>query len=272
MEYGETMAYFPFFVDIKNMRCLVVGGGKVALRKIQRLTPFGVKLRVCAPDIMEEISEAENTEILRREFMEEDLDTADLVVSATGSAALGEEIYRLCMERKIPVNTVDDPKKCSFIFPSLVTREDVTVGISTGGKSPVYAKYIRRTLEKILDERRQSIFEILSDCRPKVMEMFAEESRRADAMNALLEFCLLSEERPQGEEINLFLEELCKKYEDQNRQPQEQTGNGSDLHGGRCAEKNVPGYRDRDRADSYPGRQDAEQITFADRRKGRFCK
>lgn len=230
------MAYFPFFADIKDMRCLVIGGGKVALRKIQRLAPFGVKIKVCAPDITEEISEAENIEILRREFMEEDLDTAELVVSATGNTALSEEIYRLCMERKIPVNTVDDPKKCSFIFPALVTRDDVTVGISTGGKSPVFAKYIRRTLEKILDERRQSMFEILSVCRPKVMEMFSQESRRADAMNALLEFCLLSEESPQGEEINLFLEELCKKYEDKDRQPQEQACNGADLHGGRCAE------------------------------------
>ena len=109
------MAYFPFYIDIENKKILVVGGGTVALRKIEKLMPFSPDITVVAPKICDEIK-ALNVKIIDRKFCDSDLDGAFCVVSATDDESLNGRIFQLCNEKNILVNTVDDKEKCGFIF------------------------------------------------------------------------------------------------------------------------------------------------------------
>ncbi|MEI3140615.1 MAG: bifunctional precorrin-2 dehydrogenase/sirohydrochlorin ferrochelatase [Lawsonibacter sp.] len=110
------MAYFPFFVDLEGQRGLIVGGGTVALRKAEKLLPYGPALTVVAPEPVSELA-ALPVELTRREFQPEDLDRADFVIAATDNEEENHRISALCQGRKIPVNVVDDKEACSFLFP-----------------------------------------------------------------------------------------------------------------------------------------------------------
>lgn len=184
------MGYFPFFVDIENLSCLIIGGGKVALRKIEKLSPFGVKIKVVSIEVCKEISDNQKIEIIRRKFAPSDLDGADFVISATGDENANNEIFRLCKERKIPVNTVDDKEKCTFLFPSLICSNDITVGISTGGKSPLFAKYFRERIEQLLDETNLEAVSILGKYRPLIKEKIPTQQKRQAVQEKLLEMLL----------------------------------------------------------------------------------
>lgn len=119
------MSYFPFFREIEGEKCLVIGGGKVAARKISRLKGFGVKIKVVAPSIVSDIEAVvqacDNISVERRIFTPQDIENADFVIAAAGEEA-DKEAARLCKEKGIPVNVVDNQELCDFIFPSLVQK------------------------------------------------------------------------------------------------------------------------------------------------------
>ena len=146
------MGYFPFFVDVENQNCLVVGGGVVALRKIEKLLPFNPNIAVVSPKVHKEILSIKNINIIKRIFDFNDLKEKSFVITATDDKVLNKEIYNSCEENNIPVNTVDDKDNCSFIFPALARNNGVTVAISTSGKSPIYAKYLRKKIENLIQD------------------------------------------------------------------------------------------------------------------------
>ncbi|MCC8042333.1 MAG: bifunctional precorrin-2 dehydrogenase/sirohydrochlorin ferrochelatase [Oscillospiraceae bacterium] len=203
------MGYFPFFADITDKLCLVVGGGRVALRKIQRIKPFGARITVVSPLICAEIREIKEVEIRERAFIASDLDNVDFVVSATGVKTVGEEIFRLCIEKNTPVNTVDDKEKCTFIFPSLITEGDITLGISTGGKSPLFAKYLKEIIQPLINEDNLALLKILEEKRPLIMQKIQSADMRKAVQERLLEM-LISTDKPNMEAINLMIEEYVK--------------------------------------------------------------
>lgn len=129
------MAYFPFFVDLEGQRGLIVGGGTVALRKAEKLLPYGPALTVVAPEPVSELA-ALPVELTRREFQPEDLDRADFVIAATDNEEENYRISALCQGRKIPVNVVDDKEACSFLFPALVRRGNPVRGCLHRGQQP----------------------------------------------------------------------------------------------------------------------------------------
>lgn len=202
------MGYFPFFVDIKDKRCVVVGGGNVALRKVEKLLPFEPDIAVIAPTVCSELKSINGIEIAEREFLDSDIDSAFMVISATDNAALNAHIFSICRERKIPVNTVDDLEKCGFIFPALVHKNNITVGITTSGKSPLYARFLREQTEEMLSERSLEIMEIMGKYRPVIKEKFDTEEKRKNAAEAVLKLCVTGGELPSDETINALLEEL----------------------------------------------------------------
>ncbi|WP_410070079.1 precorrin-2 dehydrogenase/sirohydrochlorin ferrochelatase family protein, partial [Anaerostipes sp.] len=114
------MAYFPMFVQLKNKKCLVIGGGRIALRKIEVLKDFEADVTVIAPEMIPQIRQIDKIRRIFRTFMEEDFKEAELVVAATNDPKVNSEISKICMQRKIPVNAVDQKEDCSFIFPSYV--------------------------------------------------------------------------------------------------------------------------------------------------------
>lgn len=186
------MGYFPFFVDVENQNCLVVGGGVVALRKIEKLLPFNPNITVVSPKVHKEILSIKNINIIKRKFDFNDLKEKSFVITATDDKTLNKEIYNSCEENNIPVNTVDDKDNCSFIFPALARNNGVTVAISTSGKSPLYAKYLRKKIENLIQDS-ESIVDNLSKYREKIKNEISLEENRKVAFEKLLEYSLSNE-------------------------------------------------------------------------------
>ena len=145
------MGWFPFFIQLEGARGLLVGGGRVALRKAEKLLPFGAQLTVVAPCICPPLAALPGLTLCRRAFADSDLSPApDFVIAATGDRALDRRIAALCRSRRILVNVVDDPAACGFYFPALVQRGRLCIGISTGGASPTAAAWLRQKIEALL--------------------------------------------------------------------------------------------------------------------------
>ena len=140
------MGYFPFFIDIENKNCLIVGGGEVALRKIKKLIPYRPDIYVVAKSICEEISNINYPRLFihKREFLDEDIKNQFFVIAATDDFSLNHRIAELCRSKKLLVNVVDSKDDCGFIFPSLFKRGNLSVGISSSGISPDLSVYYRK--------------------------------------------------------------------------------------------------------------------------------
>lgn len=202
------MPYFPFFVDITGKRCLIVGGGRIALHKIRKLLPFAPEIHVVSPEICAEISGIPGLHTERRGFLPGDLDGAFFVIAATDRPEINSEISRLCRERNIPCNAVDSPADCSFYFPALAQQGDITVGVSTSGKSPLIAAEIRREAEKLLTPELAEICALMGEIRPAVRERFPQEKQRAEIMAAALKYCTERGKAPEYAELLEFINGL----------------------------------------------------------------
>lgn len=184
------MAYFPMFQDLEEKEITIFGGGTVALRKAEKLLPFGPKITVIAPEILPEF-DALPLRQLRRGFRPEDI-TSGLfcVIAASNDRGVNRQIYECCAARNIPVNTVDDPALCTFLFPSLVKRGPLTVGISTSGSSPTAAIWIRENLQALLPENTEEILLWLRDQRELVKASVPTEKQRVACQRKLFAACM----------------------------------------------------------------------------------
>lgn len=202
------MPYFPFFVDIEGRRCLIVGGGRIALHKIKKLLPFSPEIRVVSPEICGEISRIPGLILEQREFKPGDLDGAFFVIAATDRPEVNSEVSRLCRERGILCNAVDSPADCSFYFPALAQRGDITVGVSTSGKSPLIAAKLRSEAEELLTSELAEICALMGELRPEVRERFPQEKQRAEVMTASLKYCTERGTVPDLPELLEFIDRL----------------------------------------------------------------
>ena len=202
------MAFFPFFIDLAGKKILIVGGGRVALRKAEKLLPFGADIAAVSPVFCDGLPALGTVSLYCREFRDSDIDGAFAVIAATDDRALNTHIYRICTERNILVNTVDTPEDCGFYFPALVQSGNVTCGISTGGESPIFARYLKEKAAGMLDEKTLAAGEILARYRPVIKLRFDTEEQRKSAAEKLLERCTDGSKLPADEEINELLESL----------------------------------------------------------------
>ena len=151
--------YFPMFVDISTKRILVIGGGKIAARRVRTLLKFAEHIEICdeMKDILKEEEKKEVPQAVwsSRKVLEEDLkDTsdflngADIVLTATDDRELNQKIVSACRMRKILVNTADDKSLCDLYFPAVTEKDGVVIGMNSGGKSPKTVRKVREYLEK----------------------------------------------------------------------------------------------------------------------------
>lgn len=185
------MAYFPMFVELEGRRVLIVGGGKVALRKVEKLLPYGPEITVVAPELCDELSIMPDIRTIEKSFSEEFLQNADIVIAATDDRELNKRVSELCRAKRIPVNTVDDSELCSFIFPCLVKKGDLSIGISTGGASPTAAIAFKEMIAASVPDNIDEILDYLGSIRPAVKAGFAEESVRSRIFRELFELCIV---------------------------------------------------------------------------------
>ncbi len=162
------MGYFPFFMELEGKCGVIVGGGNVAARKVEKLLAFGPDLTVIAPDIeacvktqgkLLQEGAAASLQFEERAFRLEDLDHADFVIAATDDTVLNGEIADCCKARRIPVNVVDDREKCTFFFPALIKEGPLTIGISTDGKSPFAASWVRHGAGRGGERQKRAVWQ-----------------------------------------------------------------------------------------------------------------
>ncbi len=169
---------FPLFMDISDKNITVVGGGKIAGRRIKKLLPFCTRLTVISPDLEDDLfslykDSFGNRELCRiiwknKEFEDYDIEDSDIVLACSDDSALNRDIALLCRRRNILVNVCDDREQCDFHFPSLVLTEKATIGISSGGEDISAVKKIRQEIEamnsfrkKIIVGSRESILAVI---------------------------------------------------------------------------------------------------------------
>ena len=202
------MAYFPMFVQLKKKKCLVIGGGKIALRKIEVLKDFEADVTVIAPEMILQIRQMNDICRIFRSFMEKDFDEAELVVAATDYKEINHKISQICRQKKIPVNAVDQKEDCSFIFPAYVKEGEVVAAFSSGGQSPVITQYLKKKIKPDLTEELGQIAQILGGLRTLAKSCIATEQQRKAFYKELLQIGLEDIDSLEEQRIN----EIIQKY------------------------------------------------------------
>lgn len=220
------MAYFPMFVDMTERECLIVGGGKVAYRKVIVMLDFGAKVTVVAEDICDELrkltiddiasedktgsytankennqtdSDAANKEnnkpdsdaadritIIKRRFDRKDCNGMEMVIVATDDNALNHEIAEYCKANGIMVNAVDQKADCSFIFPSYIKEKNLVAAFSSGGNSPVLTQYLKGKEKEILTPFLGELNEYMGQIREKVIAQYDTQAERKRVFKEIL--------------------------------------------------------------------------------------
>jgi siroheme synthase-like protein len=162
------MGYFPIFLKLKNRRCLVLGGGVVAERKIAGLLEVGAAVTVISPDVTETIarwSKEQMVELIARRYQSGDLLGYELVFAATGDADVNAAISGEGRRLGVWVNAADDPMHCDFILPSVLRRGQLTVAVSSAGGSPALARTVREELEIHLSKEFEQLARLAAEAR-----------------------------------------------------------------------------------------------------------
>lgn len=161
-----TINRYPVMLDLRHALCLVVGGGNVAIQKIKGLLDCGATVEVVAPRIHPEIEQLDAPiHIRRRRFRTRDLGGMHLVITCTDDPAVNARVAAEARDRRIWVNSADDPANCSFTLPSVARQGDLSVMVSTNGKSPALSKWLRRRFEDEFDDSWSDMLDVLADVR-----------------------------------------------------------------------------------------------------------
>ena len=149
------MQHLPIGIDLRDKRCLVVGGGDVATRKLERLLDAGAAVTVVSVSASARLAELQSNgeiQVQLRRFEESDLDNMRFVVAATSDAKLNQEIARIAEARELWCNTAENSDNNPVIFPSLIRRDPVVISISSGGSSPVLARVLSAQLDAFVPQ------------------------------------------------------------------------------------------------------------------------
>ena len=180
-------------IKLGGRRCLVVGGGDVAERKVTALLECGARVTVVSPELndgLQQAAQARQVGVLRRAFRPGDLDGMMLVIAATDDPQVNAQVSQEAQRHGLLVNVVDDPAACNFIVPSVVRRGDLIIAVSTSGRSPALSKKIRRMLEEQFAPEYEAFLDLVSQVR---QEMAAQGQQAApEAWQDSLDATLLS--------------------------------------------------------------------------------
>lgn len=169
----QTLSYYPIFLNISGKRCVVVGGGQVALRKVRMLLEYGASVEVISHELCSELNKLEKSKIitvLPRTYLVGDLQDAVIAIAATNNKNTNLEVVKEAQSKAILVNVVDEPDSSDFIVPSYIRRGDVTIAISTAGRSPALARKIRTRLEKDIGDEYASLVHLINEVRAGVKQ------------------------------------------------------------------------------------------------------
>jgi len=178
------MSYFPIYIDMSNLRVLLVGGGHIATDKLNKLIEFTQEITIIAPYISPESQDLINQHNLTsytRAYKKGDIKGFDIVIVATDTVILHKEIYEESRESRILVNSVDNTDYCDFIFPSYIKQGDFTLSFSTSGASPAFSKQIRQYFEDKIPKNIDTFLQQMKELR-KELPKGKERMKKFEAM------------------------------------------------------------------------------------------
>ncbi|WP_418790411.1 precorrin-2 dehydrogenase/sirohydrochlorin ferrochelatase family protein [Phosphitispora sp. TUW77] len=181
--------YYPVYLNLDGKKCLVVGGGKVAERKIRSILEAGARAYVVSPELTDWLEEAAlkgKITAIRRNYTTTDLENAFIVISATDSQVINSRVASECRDRNILVNVVDCPADCNFIVPAVFRQGALSISISTDGKSPMLARRIKEDMETKFGPEYHEFLELMSNLREQIIKKFSDEEQRRDMFKKLV--------------------------------------------------------------------------------------
>ncbi|MGD9269011.1 MAG: bifunctional precorrin-2 dehydrogenase/sirohydrochlorin ferrochelatase [Desulfobacterales bacterium] len=184
------MRYYPINLDIKNRRCLVVGGGAVGTRKVKTLLDCGARVTVVSPDPtpqLQELAAQGAIQLKQRPYRNDDVDKMFLVIGATDDERLNRQISNDAEQHNTLCNIADRPEVCNFILPAIVRRGDLVITISTSGNSPALAKRLRLDLEKQFGDEYADFLRLMGAIREKLLSQAHEPEAHKDLFNQLID-------------------------------------------------------------------------------------
>ena len=200
MKRKQQSSYYPVCLNISGKKCVVFGGGQVAWRKVRVLLKHGAKVEIISPTLcLELVQLADSGEIkaLRRTYVRGDLTGAFVAIAATDDSEINLKIAEEARRKVILVNVVDDVVKSDFILPSFVRRGDITIAVSTAGKSPALARKIRTILENVFGDEYASLALLIDEVRAEIKSQGIKVS--GDAWQEALDLDLLVETVRKGD-------------------------------------------------------------------------
>ena len=202
--------YYPVFFDLRGRSVLVIGGGRLALEKVNGLLAADARVTLVAPslsDDLEALRKAGEIEHLARDYRPGDMQGRALVMAASDDPSGNEALQADARAIGIPLNAADDPANCDFILPAVVRKPPLTLAISTGGGSPAMARRVREELTDYLDAETASLAELVAEVRAELRANNTFASIPSDAwqsaMDGQLRILLAQRRRPEARELLL---------------------------------------------------------------------
>ena len=152
---SKERPYFPLFLDLSNRKIVVVGGGRIACRRVRTLLPFVNDLTLVAPEVLPELEELACSGRIRwiaQPYRRDLIQHAEMVLACTDDTGVNNEIYLVCRRRGILVNVCSSREKCDFYFPGIVKKDELVVGITADGRDHKRVKEVRKKVEELLEE------------------------------------------------------------------------------------------------------------------------
>ena len=206
------MKYYPVNLDIQNRKCLVVGGGEVGTRKVITLLDCGARVTVVSPDPaprLKKLAEKGSIQLKERLYRHDDVNKMFLVIGATDDENLNRQISKDAERVNILCNIADRPEVCNFILPAIVRRGDLTITISTSGKSPALAKRLRLDLEAQFGEEYADFLRLMGAIRDRLLSQAHEPEAHKALFNELIDKGLIGLIKAKNtKDINTLLQEV----------------------------------------------------------------
>lgn len=175
------MSLLPLFLDIKDKSCLVIGGGKIAARKLKMLCKAQAEVTIIAPALCDEVTELctrHNLTSHQRAFIDSDIKNQILIIAATDDAALNNRISNIAKQNNIFVNVSNDFKQGDVVLPSIIDRDPIQIAVTTGGASPVLARILRRNLERCTPSAYGALATLVEKYRNQSSRLISDETSR----------------------------------------------------------------------------------------------
>lgn len=188
------MRYYPICLDLQNRPVLIVGGGIIAEGKALQILAAEARIHIVSPTLTETLRQNVASGIItyrQGEFTETDLAGKVLVISATNVQAVNEAVAQAAQTRGVLCNVVDQPALCDFITPTIVTRGDLQIAISSSGKSPTVALRVKREISALIGEEYQTLLEITADLRAQFRQVTPDYNTRRDFLKSFVESAAL---------------------------------------------------------------------------------